>query len=114
MLNAGLFDARTKTPQVQDRLGEEAFAADAHIPDPVIARLEGAQNQKLEGRDLCIESIQEIRGIPGVSGVHLMACRQEEFVPEIVIASGVLKNRAIADQRKRIRFHFILRFRSIF
>ena len=55
-----------------------------HIPDAVIARLEGAQNQKQEGKKLCIEIIQQCREIAGVSGVHVMAYRQEEFVAEIV------------------------------
>ena len=67
----------------------------------MIARLEGAKNQKREGRDLCVELIQEIREVPGISGLHLMAYRQEEFVSEIIIASGVLKNRTITDQRNR-------------
>ena len=64
-----------------------------HIPDAVIARLEGAQNQKLEGKKLCIEIMQQCREIEGVSGVHVMAYRQEEFVAEIVHESGVLAGR---------------------
>ena len=59
-----------------------------HIPDAVIARLEGAENQKLEGKKLCIEIIQQCREIEGVSGVHVMAYRQEEFVSEIVHEFG--------------------------
>ena len=64
-----------------------------HIPDGVIARLEGAANQKAEGKRLCAEIIQEVREISGVSGVHLMAYRQEELVAEIVHESGILKDR---------------------
>jgi 5-methyltetrahydrofolate--homocysteine methyltransferase len=64
-----------------------------HIPDAVIARLEGAEKQKQEGKRLCIELIQEIQDIPGVAGVHVMAYRQEELVAEIVHESGVLKGR---------------------
>ncbi len=64
-----------------------------HIPDAVIARLEGAQDQKREGRNICIELIQEVREIEGVAGVHVMAYRQEELVSEIITASGILKNR---------------------
>lgn len=72
-----------------------------HIPDAVIARLEGAKNQKAEGKQICIEMIQRIREIPGVSGVHLMAYRQEQLVSEIVLASGVLKQRQIGTTRPR-------------
>jgi 5,10-methylenetetrahydrofolate reductase len=64
-----------------------------HIPDAVIKRLEGAGDQKREGRDICIEIIQQVREINGISGVHLMAYRQEELVSDIVHKSGILKGR---------------------
>jgi methylenetetrahydrofolate reductase (NADPH) len=64
-----------------------------HIPDGIIARLAGAANTAIEGRNICIELIQEIRSVPGVSGVHVMAYRQEESVPEIIERSGVLGGR---------------------
>ncbi|MEX2649847.1 MAG: methylenetetrahydrofolate reductase [Alphaproteobacteria bacterium] len=64
-----------------------------HIPDAVVQRLEGAANQKAEGRALCVELIQRIREVEGVAGIHVMAYRQEELVSEIVQASGVLAGR---------------------
>ncbi|WP_075292803.1 methylenetetrahydrofolate reductase [Pararhizobium arenae] len=64
-----------------------------HIPDAVIKRLEGAQDQKKEGKQLCIDIINEVKEIKGVSGIHVMAYRQEEYVAEIVHDSGVLKGR---------------------
>jgi 5,10-methylenetetrahydrofolate reductase len=64
-----------------------------HIPDAVIQRLEGAQDQKKEGKQLCIDVINEVKEIPGVAGIHVMAYRQEEYVAEIVAESGVLKGR---------------------
>ena len=64
-----------------------------HIPDAIVARLEGAQKQKEEGKRLCVDLIQEIREIEGVSGIHLMAYRQEESVAEIISESGVLRDR---------------------
>ena len=64
-----------------------------HIPDSVIDRLRGATNQKAEGIQLCIDLIQEIREIEGVSGIHIMAYRQEHRVAEIVQRSGVLDGR---------------------
>ena len=62
-------------------------------PEQVIKRLEGAKDQKAEGKRLCIDIINEIKEIAGVSGVHVMAYRQEEYVAEIVDESGVLKGR---------------------
>lgn len=64
-----------------------------HIPDAVIRRLEGAERQREEGKRLCIELIQQVREIAGVSGIHLMAYRQEESVAEIIRESGVLRGR---------------------
>lgn len=64
-----------------------------HIPDEIISRLEAAVNQKAEGRRIAIELMQELREVAGVSGVHLMAYKQEEWVGEIVRESGVLGER---------------------
>jgi methylenetetrahydrofolate reductase (NADPH) len=64
-----------------------------HIPDAVIKRLAGAENQKEEGKQLCIELVQRIQEIDGVSGVHVMAYRQEETVAEIIAESGALRGR---------------------
>ncbi len=63
------------------------------IPDAIIKRLEGAKQPKQEGRRICIELIQQIREIEGVSGVHVMAYRQEEAVAEIIRQAGVLDGR---------------------
>ena len=64
-----------------------------HIPDAVIARLEQAKSQRAEGKRVCVEIIQQVREIAGVSGVHLMAYKQEESIAEIVHESGVLRGR---------------------
>ena len=64
-----------------------------HIPDDIVKRLEGAQDQKKEGKQICIDIINEVKEIAGVSGIHVMAYRQEEYVAEIVHESGVLKGR---------------------
>ena len=64
-----------------------------HIPDAVIARIEKAPEQREEGKRVCIELIQQIREIPGVAGIHLMAYRQEEAVAEIIERSDVLRGR---------------------
>lgn len=73
-----------------------------HIPDAVIARLEGAEDQKREGRQICIDIINEVKEIEGVAGIHVMAYRQEELVAEIVAESGVLKGRRPWKREARI------------
>ena len=67
--------------------------AGVHIPDEIIKRLKGATDQAREGAKICIDMIQEIREIPGICGVHIMAFRQEHRVAEIVSGSGVLDGR---------------------
>lgn len=64
-----------------------------HIPDEIIRRLLGATNQREEGLKICVEMIQAVKEMEGVHGVHVMAYRQEERVPEIISASGVLEGR---------------------
>ncbi len=67
--------------------------AGVHIPDAVINRLAGAQDQKQEGIDLCIDLIEQVREIEGVSGVHIMAYRMEDRIGEIVTRSNALDGR---------------------
>jgi 5,10-methylenetetrahydrofolate reductase len=67
-----------------------------HIPDELVARLEKAPSPKAareEGKRICVEMIQRVREVQGVRGVHVMAYRQEEYVSEIIQASGVLAGR---------------------
>jgi 5,10-methylenetetrahydrofolate reductase len=43
-----------------------------------------------EGIQICVEIIQQVREIPGVAGVHIMAIEWEEAVPTIVEKAGLL------------------------
>jgi methylenetetrahydrofolate reductase (NADPH) len=65
-----------------------------HVPDALIARLSGAKDQAREGLNICIELIQSIREVRGISGVHVMAYRQEESVADIVERSRILQGRS--------------------
>ena len=64
-----------------------------HIPDAIVKRLKGAKDQAQEGVNICVEILQRVREIEGVSGAHIMAHRQEQRIPEIVEKSGVLDGR---------------------
>ena len=64
-----------------------------HIPDELVTRLRGATDQKREGQQICIEMMNRIREIEGISGIHVMAYRQEESVANIIDRSGVLGGR---------------------
>ena len=46
------------------------------VPESVIRRLEGADDQAEEGLRICVELIEIYKETPGVSGVHIMAPAQ--------------------------------------
>ncbi len=59
------------------------------VPDEIIARMK-EKKSKAEGIQICLDIIEQIRGIEGVAGVHIMAIEWEEIVPEIVERAGLL------------------------
>ena len=66
-----------------------------HIPDAVVDRLAKTprKGKRAEGIQICVEIIEEVKQIEGVHGVHIMAYRQEEAVPEIVERAGIMRSR---------------------
>jgi methylenetetrahydrofolate reductase (NADPH) len=67
-----------------------------HVPEAIVTRLEGAADQRAEGRRICVELLQELAEIPGVAGAHLMAPRQEQAIAEVIAESGLLARRGAA------------------
>jgi methylenetetrahydrofolate reductase (NADPH) len=69
-----------------------------YVPDHVVKRLRGVPEDRVseEGLALCAEIVQQVREIPGVAGVHVMAFGWEEAVPEILERAGV-RNRPRAE-----------------
>ena len=63
-------------------MNENLFGVD--VPEQIIKRLEGAEDQKEESKKICIELIDNFRNIQGVKGVHLMGHRKEEVISEII------------------------------
>ena len=62
------------------------------IPDEIVDRLQKTPKERRqeEGRQICIEIIEQVKEIEGVAGIHIMAYRQEELVANIVKESGLL------------------------
>jgi methylenetetrahydrofolate reductase (NADPH) len=54
------------------------------IPEPIIARLEAAQDARLEGQRICVELMHQMRAIRGIAGVHLMAPLNEASLPIVI------------------------------
>ncbi len=61
------------------------------VPDELVKRLSDTPKEKQaeEGIKICIEDIQRLKEVKGVSGFHVMAIEWEEMVPEIVEKSGL-------------------------
>jgi methylenetetrahydrofolate reductase (NADPH) len=62
------------------------------IPDDVIKRIERVpkDKQREEGIRICVESIEKLKEMPGVKGVHIMAIEWEDAVGEIAERAGLL------------------------
>ena len=61
------------------------------VPDDVVRRLRGVPDDRVaaEGLKLCSDIIQQVREIPGVAGVHVMAFSWEDAIPEILDSAGL-------------------------
>ncbi len=55
-----------------------------NIPDEIIKRIDKSENEKAEGKKICIELIQKYKSIEGVSGIHLMGYKQEEDIASVI------------------------------
>ena len=58
-----------------------------------VGPLAGAEDQKQKGVDLCVDLIEQVREVEGVSGVHIMAYRMKDRIHEIVTRTNALGGR---------------------
>ena len=68
------------------------------VPDELIARIKGVEKDKRaeEGVKIAIETIQQLKEMEGVRGVHIMAIEWEEMVPRIAQEAGLLPRPQVA------------------
>jgi methylenetetrahydrofolate reductase (NADPH) len=61
------------------------------VPDELVKRMSGVPKEKQaeEGLKICVESMQRLKEVEGVSGFHVMAIEWEEKVPGIVEQAGL-------------------------
>jgi methylenetetrahydrofolate reductase (NADPH) len=61
------------------------------IPDEIQRRLRGVPADRVrdEGIAVCAEIIEELRAVPEIAGVHVMAIGMEDAVPEILARAGL-------------------------
>ena len=70
------------------------------VPDEVIDRLAGVPKEKQaeEGINICLETIERLKEVKGISGFHIMAIEWEEKVPEIVERAGLFPRPEIRSE----------------
>jgi methylenetetrahydrofolate reductase (NADPH) len=61
------------------------------VPDLLIERMESVPKERYrdEGIAICFETIEAVRNIEGIAGIHIMAIEWEDIVPEIVKKAGL-------------------------
>jgi methylenetetrahydrofolate reductase (NADPH) len=60
------------------------------IPDAVVDRLKKAgANSKKEGVAICVETIQQLKAMDGVRGIHILSGGKESVVPDLFAAVGL-------------------------
>jgi len=61
-----------------------------HVPQEIVDRMKAATTAKEEGIKIALEAIEQVRQIPGVRGIHIMAVGwEEEAVPALVEKAGL-------------------------
>jgi methylenetetrahydrofolate reductase (NADPH) len=60
------------------------------VPDEIISRMKQAEDVKEEGVKIILEIIEQIKEIPGVHGIHIMAVGWEDIVAEMVQKAGLM------------------------
>jgi 5,10-methylenetetrahydrofolate reductase len=66
------------------------YVSGVSVPDEIVTRMEQAANAKEEGATIAVELIEQLKEIPGVHGVHIMAVGWEDIVSEIAERAGLL------------------------
>jgi len=62
------------------------------IPDRIIERLKNVRNKEEaaeEGINIAVETINQLKQIEGVAGVHIMTLQREELIPKICNAASL-------------------------
>lgn len=66
------------------------YVSGVSVPAEILKRMEDAKDPKGEGVNIVIEIIEQIKDIPGVHGIHIMAVGWEDSVPIIVEKASLL------------------------
>jgi methylenetetrahydrofolate reductase (NADPH) len=81
------------TPLKSARMAQfmAAKVAGMDVPREIIERMSAFTGPRAaeEGMKIALETIAELKNVPGVRGIHIMAIEAEERIPELVKAAGL-------------------------
>jgi len=60
------------------------------VPQEIVDRMADAKDAGQEGVKICLETIEQLKEVDGVRGIHIMAVSWEEIVPRIVEEAGLM------------------------
>jgi 5,10-methylenetetrahydrofolate reductase len=66
------------------------YVSGISLPEEIVKRMEDAANVKEEGIRITLDIIEQVKEIPGVHGIHIMAVGWEEAVQDIAGKAGLL------------------------
>jgi len=66
------------------------YVSGVYVPDEIVTRMEEAESAKEEGVKIILEIIEQLKEIPGVHGLHIMAVGWEDIIPGITERAGLL------------------------
>ncbi len=66
------------------------------VPEEVIQRLRDAEDEKEEGSKIAIETMEELKELPGLSGIHLMVIGGEKMARGLAEKAGLLPRPEVA------------------
>jgi methylenetetrahydrofolate reductase (NADPH) len=78
-----------KSPRMAEYMSSEVAGMD--VPGQIIKRMKSVpqDGQREEGLKIAVETIQALKEMKGVHGVHIMAIEWEDTVPQIVERAGL-------------------------
>ncbi len=60
-----------------------------HIPESVVLRLKSASDPEQAGFELAKETMEQLKQMNGIQGIHIMAIGWEKVVPDLIDAVGI-------------------------
>lgn len=71
------------------------YVSGVYVPNEIVTRMEDAKEAKEEGVRMCLETIEQLKDIEGVHGIHIMAVAWEDVIPRIVETAGLMPRPAL-------------------